>query len=107
VTKKSIYAVPLTVFDAEAFTVTPDTRPPIDAVTATAFAEVAGLLSVTRTTNVVPATYVPLPLCNVKLVIVKAACALIAMTRLLVSGPNARLEYSSIPVTVVVIVTVG
>ena len=39
--------------------------------------------------------------------IVNDACALIAITRLLVKGPNARPEISSVPVTVVVIVTVG
>jgi len=41
------------------------------------------------------------------LVIVKVACALIAMTTLLVIGPKARFEISSVPDTVVVIVTVG
>jgi hypothetical protein len=44
---------------------------------------------------------------HVKPVIAKAACALIAMTMLLVKGPNARAEISSVPRTVAVIVTVG
>ncbi len=61
----------------------------------------------TRTTTVMPATYVPLPLMAKKLVIASAACALIATATLLVNGPNARFETSSVPRTVAVIVTVG
>ncbi len=70
--------IPLTVFDADAFAemlvALPNDK---GAVTASAFAEVAGSFNATRTTKVVPATYVPLPLKAVKLVTVKAACALI------------------------------
>ena len=108
VIRKSMYPAPLIVLDADPFAVTPATSPLNDAVTVNAFAEVAGLLNETRTTNIVPATYVPLPAWNVGApVIVNAACALIAMTRLLVGGFNARLVISSVPDTVVVIVTVG
>ena len=108
VIKKSMFPVPLIVFDAEPLAVTPATNPPNAAVTVNAFADVAGLLSETRTTNVVPATYVPLPVWYAGApVIVNAACALIAMTILVAIGPNARLEISSVPATVVVIVTVG
>ncbi len=108
VIKKSMYLAPLIVFDADAFAVTkPVTRPLNDAVTANAFAEAAGLLIGTRRTNVVPAIYVPLPLCVSTPEIVSIACALIAMAMLLVCGPNARPEISSVPVTVVMIVTAG
>src|SRR5271157_1209392 len=101
---------PLMVLDADAFAVTPATRPPNDAVTENAFAFVAGLLvNETRTTNVIPAIYVPVPVMYVGApVIVNAARALIAIT--IVFNPvalNARDEISSVPVTVVVIVTVG
>ncbi len=106
--KKSIYPMPMIVFDAEAFAVTSATRPPNDAVTANAFALVIGLLDKgTRIVKVVPAMYVPLPDCIGAPVIVNAACALIAMIRLLVGGLNARPVISSDPVTVVVIVTIG
>ncbi len=108
VIKKSMYPVPLIVFDAEAFAVTPATSPPKIAVTVNAFADNAGLLKGTRITNVMPATYVPLPVRYVGAPdIANAACALIAMTRGLVSGPNARLVISSVPVTFVVIVIDG
>jgi len=57
-----MYPAPLTVFDADAFAERPEAPPKFnDAVTASAFAAVAGLFNATRTTNVVPATYVPLP----------------------------------------------
>ena len=63
VTSNSITAVPLTVFDADAFAEIPVAPPNVNgAVTVSAFADVAGLLNETRTTNVIPATYVPLPL---------------------------------------------
>jgi hypothetical protein len=107
VIKKSMCPVPLIVFDADAFAVTPDARPLNDAVTVSAIADAAGLLNATRTTKVMPATYVPLPLVYVKLVIANAACALIAITKLLVSGPSDLPDISSVPDTVVVIVTVG
>ena len=108
VTSKSMTVAPLTVFDADEFAVTPATKPLNAAVTVKAFADAAGLFNATRTTNVVPATYVPLPVWNVGApVIVNNACALIAMTMLLVSGLNTRPEISSVPPTVVVIVTVG
>src|SRR5271157_2412991 len=108
VIKKSMVAVPLTVLIADPFDEMPD-APPNDngAWTPSAFADVAGLLIATRTTNVCPATYVPLPLKYVILVIANAACALVAMTSVSVNGPNARPEYSSVPDTVVVIVTDG
>jgi len=100
--------VPLTVFDADPFIDMPVAPPNVTgAVTVIAFADAAGLLNDTRITKLVPATYVPVPLKAVKLVIVNDACALIAMTTLLVIGPNDRPEYSSVPATVVVIVTVG
>ena len=103
-----MYPAPLIVFDADPFAVTPATSPANAAVTESAFADVAVLFNATRTTNVVPATYVPLPVRYVGApVIVSNACALIAITRLLVNGPNERPEISSVPVTVVVIVTVG
>ena len=108
VTNKSMIVMPLTVFDADAFTEIPVAPPNVTgAVTVIALAEVAGLLNDTRTTNAVPATYVPLPLNAVKLVIVNVARAFIAMTKLFVSGPKARLVISSEPATVVVIVTVA
>jgi len=74
VTRKSMTAAPLTVFDADAFAEMPD-APPKDKgeVTVSAFADAAGLVNETRTTNVVPATCVPLPLKAVKLVIASAA----------------------------------
>jgi len=105
---KSMYPVPRIVLDADEFAVTPATSPLNVAVTVCAFAFVTGLfVNETRTTKVVPATYVPLPLCKVKLVIDNAACALIAINRLLVIGPNGRIVISSVPVTVAVIVTAG
>ena len=104
-----MYPAPLIVFDADAFAERPEAPPKFnDAVTDNAFADVAGLDSETRKTNVVPATYVPLPVWYVGApVIVNTACAFISITRLLVSGPNERVEISSVPVTVVVIVTEG
>jgi len=103
-----MYPAPLIVFDADPFAVTPATSPANAAVTESAFADVAGLFNATRTTNVFPATYVPLPVWYAGApVIVNDACALIAITRLLVKGPNARPEISSVPVTVAVIVTAG
>ena len=108
VIKKSMYPVPLIVFDTDEFAVTPATSPPKAAVTVNAFADAAGLLNETRTTNVIPATYVPFPVRYVGApVIASAACALIAMIKLLVGGFSARLVISSVPDTVVVIVTVG
>jgi len=108
VTSKSMYTVPLTVFDADAFAEMPVAPPNVNgAFTEFAFADAAGLFNATRITNVIPAANVPLPLKYVKLVMVNAACALIAMTRLLVNGPNTRPEISSVPDTVVVIVTDG
>jgi hypothetical protein len=97
------------VFDADAFADKPVAPPKFnDAVTVNAFADAAGLFNDTRTTKVVPAMYVPLPVCRVGApVMVSTACALIAMTRLLVIGPSNRPEISSVPFTVVVIVTVG
>ena len=70
VTSKSMSPVPLIVFDADVFAEMP-VAPPNDkgAVTASAFADAAGLDNDTRTVNVVPATYVPLPVVHVKLVI--------------------------------------
>ena len=57
VTNKSMYPVPLMVFDVDAFADIPVAPPNVNgAVTVTAFADVAGLLNETRTTNVVPAT---------------------------------------------------
>jgi len=108
VTSKSMYPAPLIVFEADVFAEMP-VAPPNDkgAVTVSALANVAGLFNATRTTNVVPATYVPFPLNAVKLVIASAACALIATTALLASGPSARPEISSAPLTVAVIVTEG
>jgi hypothetical protein len=108
VTNRSITAVPDIVFDADVFAEMP-VAPPKDsgAVTVSAFADAAGLDSDTLTTNDVPATYVPLPLNAKTLVIDSAACALIATTTLLVSGPRDRLDISSVPFTVVVIVTDG
>jgi hypothetical protein len=108
VISRSMIVVPLTVFVADPFIEMPVAPPNVTgAVTVSALADAAGLLNVTRATNVCPATYVPLPLIATKLVIVNAACALIAITRFLVNGPNDRPEYSSVPVTVDVIVTVG
>ncbi len=107
VIRKSMVPAPLIVFDADAFAVTPATSPLNVAVTVFAFAEVAGFDNETRTVNVVPATYVPLPLSTVNPVIVNAACALIPTTALLVNGPSALLEISSVPVTVAVIVIDG
>jgi len=72
-----MYPAPLIVFEADTFAVTPATSPAKDAVTAFAFADVAGSFNATRTTNVVPAMYVPLPVCRVGApVIVKDACSL-------------------------------
>ncbi len=66
--------MPLTVLDAEMLAEMPDALPnDKGAVTVSAFADAAGLLNATRIMNVVPATYVPLPLKHVKLVIVKSA----------------------------------
>ena len=75
VIKKSMFPVPLIVFDADEFAVTPDANPLSVAVTDCAFAFVAGLfVNDTRKTKVVPATYVPLPVWNVGApVIAKAA----------------------------------
>jgi hypothetical protein len=62
VTRKSMYPVPLIVFDADPFVERPVATPKFnDAVTVSAFADVAGSANDTRTTNVVPATNVPLP----------------------------------------------
>jgi len=106
VIKKSIYPAPRIVLDADAFAVTPATRPFNVAVTVNALAFVAGLFdSKTRTTKVVPATYVPLPVWNVgALVIANAACALMKMPNAAL-GPalSARLDISSVPVTDAVI----
>jgi len=109
VTRKSMYPAPLIVFDADVFADRPEAPPKFNAaVTVSAFADAAGLFNDTRTTNVVPATYVPLPVWYAGApVIVKAACALIAITRLLVNGPSARFEISSVPLAVAVMVTVG
>jgi hypothetical protein len=79
VIRKSMYPAPLIVFDADTFAVTPATSPANAAVTVSAFAETAGLDKATRTTKVVPAMYVLLPVWYVGApVIVNAACALIA-----------------------------
>jgi hypothetical protein len=104
-----MYPAPLIVFDADVFADNPVAPPKFNAaVTVCAFADAAGLFNETRTTNVVPATYVPLPVWYVGApVIVNAACALIVINKLFVSGPNNRLEISSVPDTVVVIVTDG
>ena len=56
VIKKSMYPVPLIVFDADTFAVTPAMSPANAAVTVSAFADAAGLVNETRMTNVVPAT---------------------------------------------------
>ena len=108
VTRKSMTTTPLTVFDADAFAKML-LAPPNDkgAVTVSAFADAAGLDNETRTTNVVPATYVPLPVIQVKLVISRNACALIVAFKALAKGPNVSPDNSSVPLTVAVIVTVG
>ena len=108
VIKKSMLPIPLIVFEADPFAVTPATKPLNTAVTVNAFAFVAGLfVSETRKIKVVPAIYVPLPVWYVGVPeIANAACALIAMTTLFVTGPSALPEISSVPVTDVVIVTV-
>ena len=97
------------VFDADVFVERPEAPPKFsDAVTVKAFADADGLSNEIRTTNVVPATYVPFPVWRVGApVIVKIACALITMPRFLVSGPNALLDISSVPDTVAVMVTAG
>jgi len=105
VIKKSMYPAPLIVFDADTFAVTPDMSPANTAVTVCAFADVAGLFSDTRNTNVVPATYVPLPVWYAGApVIVNDACALMSMFNATL-GPalNARAVISSLPETVAVI----
>jgi hypothetical protein len=104
VIKKSMYPAPLMVFDADPFAVTPATRPLNDAVTVNAFADAAGLFNATRTTNVWPATYVPLPVRTEILVIVSTACAFMLMLNALL-GPalNTRAVISSRPETVAVI----
>ena len=88
------------VFDADAFVERPEAPPKFsDTVTVNAFADVAGLFNETRTTNVVPATYVLLPVLYVGApVIVNAACALMVMLNALL-GPalSARTEISSLP----------
>src|SRR5271157_4082427 len=107
VIRKSMYPFPRIVFDADEFAVTPPAKPLNDAVTLNALAFVAGLfVNGTRTTNVMPATYVPLPVWHVGVLIASAACALIAIPRVLVNGPSNRPEISSAPDTVVLIVTV-
>jgi hypothetical protein len=100
VIRKSIVPAPLTVFDADEFAVTPATSPLNVAMTVSAFADAAGLFNETRKTNVMPATYVPLPVFHVKLEICKFARALMLMFNALL-GPalNARAEISSVPVT--------
>ncbi len=66
--------VPLTVFDAEAFAEMLVAPPNVNgAVTVVAFADVAGFDNATRTVKLVPAMYVPLPLCNVKPVMARLA----------------------------------
>jgi hypothetical protein len=106
VIKKLMYPVPRIVNDADAFAVTPATSPPNVAVTPNARAFVAGVLvSGTRRTNVIPATYVLLPVWYVGAPeIANAACALI-VTLNAVLGPalNARPEISSVPITLAVI----
>jgi len=69
----------LIILDADMLVVTPGTKPLNTAVTASALADVAGLLNATCTRKFVPAAYVPLPSNAVKLVITSAACALILM----------------------------
>src|SRR5271157_1841024 len=106
VIKKSIDPAPRIVLDCDEFAVTPPAKPLNDAVTLNALAFVVGLFfRETRTTNVMPATYVPLPVCKVgEPVIASAACALIVMLNGLL-GPalNARPEISSVPITDAVI----
>src|SRR5271157_2958774 len=106
VIKKSIDPAPRIVLDCDEFAVTPPAKPLNDAVTLNALAFVVGLfVRETRTTNVMPATYVPLPVCKVgEPVIASAACALIVMLNGLL-GPalNARPEISSVPITDAVI----
>jgi hypothetical protein len=71
-----------------------------------AFADAAGLDNPTRTTNVVPATYVPLPLKAVILVIVSVACAFTFTFRFEPDAAfNARPEISSDPDVVALIET--
>src|SRR5271157_2045037 len=77
------------------------------ALTVNATAEAAGLVKEIRSTKVMPATYVPLPVCTDMLAICKLACAFTAKFKLLVMGPNARPVYSSVPVIVAVTVIDG
>ncbi len=57
VMSRSMYPVPLIVFDADVFAERPEAPPKFkDAVTDSAFADVAGFDNETRNTNVVPAT---------------------------------------------------
>src|SRR5512137_1549711 len=105
VIRKSMVPAPLIVFDADEFAVTPATSPPNVAVTESAFADAAGLFNETRSTNVVPAIYVSLPVRYVGApVIVKVACVLTLMLNALL-GPalNPRADISSLPVTDAVI----
>jgi hypothetical protein len=105
VIRKSITAVPLTVFDADAFADIPVAPPNVNgAVTVSAFADAAGLLNATRAKKVCPATYVPVPFKYVMLVIASTAWALMLMFNALL-GPafNARAVISSFPEIVAVI----
>src|SRR5271157_6177340 len=106
VIKKSRYPVPRIVVDADAFAVTPDTKPLSVAFTNFALAFVAGLfVSGTRKTNVMPATYVPFPVWHVGApLIASAACALmVSLNAALGPALNARPEISSVPNTFAVI----
>ncbi len=106
VIRKSMYPAPLIVFDAEAFAVTPATSPANAAVTVNANADVAGLDNATRTTNVVPATYIPVPVNQERLWIDNAACALmLTLNALLGPALSVRFVISSLPVTVAVMLT--
>ena len=106
VIRKSMAPAPLIVFDADAFAVTPATKPFNDAVTVNAFADVAGLFNETLTKNVVPATNVPLPLCKIKLVIASDACAFTLTFKFEPDAAfNGREVISSDPEAVALIVT--
>ena len=107
VIKRSMVPAPLIVFDADAFAERPEAPPKFnDAVTDNALADVAGLESETRRTNVVPATYVPLPVFHVKPVIASAACAFTFTLKLEPDAAfNARAVISSLPEAVALIVT--
>jgi len=80
VIRKLMYPAPLNRLRRRRVCRDPATRPLNATVTAFAFADAAGLFNATRKTNVVPATYVPLPVRNVGSTGDRqGACALMAM----------------------------